>query len=461
MDAAAKRWDVFVSYTGADERWAEWIAWTLQESGRSVLFQKWHMVPGMRWAARMAEGMRGAERTVAVYSKAYLESPHGAVEAEAAYIRDARGSDRRLIPVRIEDCPRSGIFDGIVGIDLFDRDTEDDARRALIDGVRAAEQGSAPPPRRPDWPTRKPPEPTAAHPAFPRGGAGAKRLTEAAFLDRVRNSDYPAGYADALEKLFADLRTLGLTFEWGTAGASLRLRFPGRAEPVSVGWIFTREPGWYGLRDLTLGFDPATAASLPNATPALDAYLAALSEVSDAVRTPKLEAYRFAPDVVVAEQRTIVETVRSLRAALPTAPTIATDSPPRVSAKPERGSAVFEDAIAFAPADQQKELHRLLGWARELERDGLAELSTSAGQGRWVLRLHVAGQRRGLVALWNDHGPALSPFRSVLADVAPRTLALLDERIPGDVRQGNYVTAPLDDEVLDLVRAAYLEAAKG
>ncbi|GAA0248690.1 toll/interleukin-1 receptor domain-containing protein [Cryptosporangium japonicum] len=450
MDRGGKRWDVFVSYTGADQAWAEWVAWVLRESGRSVLFDKWHMVPGERWVARMAEGIRDSERTVAVYSEAYLESEHGATETEGAYLRDPRGVDRRLIPVRIEDCPRRGIFDGIVGIDLFDRASEADARRALIDGVRAAEQGTAPVPDRPGWPGRPAP---ADRPAFPQEGP-AKRLTETTFLDGVRSGGYPAGYAEALRALFAELRELGLTFEWGTAGASARLRFAGRTEPVSVGWIFTRTPGWYGLRDLTLGFDPATAVSLPQARPALDAYRAAVSAVNGAVRVPKLEAYQFAPGVVVAERTAIVEAVRSLCTAVGAAGTDGS----RGAADAARGSAVFEDAIGSAPAERQKELRRLLAWARSVEREGLAELSTSTGRNRWVLRMHVPGRGRGLVVLWNERGPTLSPYRSVFADLAPGTLAQLDARRPGEVRQGSPLTPPLDDTTLDLLRTAYLEA---
>ncbi|WP_063725762.1 toll/interleukin-1 receptor domain-containing protein [Cryptosporangium arvum] len=451
MQNGGKRWDVFVSYTHADRAWAEWVAWVLQESGRTVLFDKWHIVPGMRWVAHMAEGIRTAERTVAVYSEAYLESEHGATETEGAYLRDARGADRRLIPVRIEDCPRRGIFDGIVGIDLFDRVTEADARRALLDGVRAAEQGTAPPPRRPGWPGRDAPD---VRPAFPPRGP-AERLTEAAFLDRVRSGEYPDGYADALGALFGELRELGLTFEWGTAGASVRLRFAGRSQPVSVGWIFTRTPGWYGLRDLTLGFDPATAASFARARPALEAYRTAVSGVEGAVRVPKLEAYRFAPAVVVAERSAIVGAARSLCAAVGTRGPATPVSP----AGPVSGSAVFEDAIGSAPVDRQQELHRLLAWARDLEREGLAELSTSTGRDRWVLRIHVPGRGRGLVVLWNERGPSLSPYRSVFADLAPGALARLDERRPGEVRQGSPLTNPVDDGTLDLLRTAYREAS--
>ncbi|MBL7488603.1 toll/interleukin-1 receptor domain-containing protein [Frankia sp. AgB1.9] len=43
------QWDFFVSYTQVDRRWAEWIAWELEDAGYQVLLQAWDMVPGSNW----------------------------------------------------------------------------------------------------------------------------------------------------------------------------------------------------------------------------------------------------------------------------------------------------------------------------------------------------------------------------------------------------------------------------
>jgi len=106
-------------------------------------------------------------------------------------------------------------------------------------------------------------------------------------------------------------------------------------------------------------------------------------------------------------------------------------------------------------------LRRLLDWAQSLEREGLASLYTSIGKDRWVLNPRLPGQTRGMVVIWNEKGAALSPYRTVLEQLAPRTLAVLDARIPGQVGQGNYVRAEYDEELLDLFRAAYVEARDG
>ena len=84
---AGSGWDFFVSYTQADRAWAEWVAWTLEEDGYQVLVQAWDMVPGSNWIARMQDGVRKADRTVAVLSEDYLGSVFGGAEWQAAWDR--------------------------------------------------------------------------------------------------------------------------------------------------------------------------------------------------------------------------------------------------------------------------------------------------------------------------------------------------------------------------------------
>jgi TIR domain len=37
--------DFFVSYTAADQEWAEWIAWQLEEAGYRTVLQAWDFRP--------------------------------------------------------------------------------------------------------------------------------------------------------------------------------------------------------------------------------------------------------------------------------------------------------------------------------------------------------------------------------------------------------------------------------
>jgi Uncharacterized protein conserved in bacteria len=125
------------------------------------------------------------------------------------------------------------------------------------------------------------------------------------------------------------------------------------------------------------------------------------------------------------------------------------------------GPAEFAAGIDASPIEQQAELRRYLAWAEELAKSGLATLRTGRGQGRWTLVPVVKGGDAGLVTIWNDHGSAISPWRSALTKWAPETLTELDGRVPPiEVAQGNALREVADD-LLQLFRTAYEEAATG
>ncbi|OHV33926.1 MULTISPECIES: tetratricopeptide repeat protein [Pseudofrankia] len=160
-------WDFFVSYTAADQAWAEWISWQLEAGGYRVLVQAWDFVAGTNWQIRMQQGILRAQRTVAVLSAAYLSSVYGQNEWLAAQAADPHGFARKLLPVRIEDCPRPGLMSAIVSIDLFDLDPAQ-ANRHLLDRVRHAVSGRAKPATAPDFPVHRLNAPTS-EPVFPAG----------------------------------------------------------------------------------------------------------------------------------------------------------------------------------------------------------------------------------------------------------------------------------------------------
>jgi hypothetical protein len=140
---------------------------------------------------------------------------------------------------------------------------------------------------------------------------------------------------------------------------------------------------------------------------------------------------------------------------------VASARQPRQSrdARPTPGADAFVDSIKTADPSHHELLRRLCDWARKLEADGLATLFTTVGKGRWVLNPRLPGQNRGMFTIWNDDGAYVSPQRSVLQTEAPGTLARLDERLPGEIRQNNYLTGDIDEEVLALLTDAYVEAA--
>jgi hypothetical protein len=150
------RWDFFISYTQADRAWAEWIAWELDHAGYRVLLQAWDMLPGVDWRQAMQDGIRLAERTLAVLSESYLMSVHGEAEWRAAHEADPNGEFRKLVPVRIEACRRPEPLDKIVAFDLFGL-PEDTARQVLLSQVAAIRVGYAKPRASPVFPGLSPP----------------------------------------------------------------------------------------------------------------------------------------------------------------------------------------------------------------------------------------------------------------------------------------------------------------
>lgn len=138
--------DFFVSYTDHDRKWAEWIAWQLEEGGFSVVIQAWDFTGN--WIVAMDRAMREAERTIVVLSRPYIEALFTHSEWAEAFRRDPTGELDLLVPVKISPVTLSGILAKIVYIDLIEV-SEDEARQRLL--ARANRQRGKPtsPPRFP------------------------------------------------------------------------------------------------------------------------------------------------------------------------------------------------------------------------------------------------------------------------------------------------------------------------
>ncbi|CAI7978777.1 TIR domain-containing protein [Frankia sp. Hr75.2] len=153
--------DFFISYTAADQEWAEWVAWQLEEAGYRVLVQAWDFIPGTNWMAGMQQGIMKAARTIALLSHAYLNSVYGQTEWQAAQAADPLGFARKLIPIRIADCPRPGLLGQIVSFDLFGL-SADAATARLTEQIRILHAGRAKPAATPAFPAQ-----SAARPPLP------------------------------------------------------------------------------------------------------------------------------------------------------------------------------------------------------------------------------------------------------------------------------------------------------
>jgi tetratricopeptide (TPR) repeat protein len=161
----AARPHFFISYTGADRVWAEWIAWQLEEAGYKVKIQAWDFSPGGNFVVEMQKATVECERTIAVFSRNYFLSEFAEAEWAAAFRLDPIGKNEKLIPVRIEACQPPGLLGSIIYIDLVNLD-EATARERLLTGLA---KGRRKPPTEPQFPEASDARFTdsAAKPEFP------------------------------------------------------------------------------------------------------------------------------------------------------------------------------------------------------------------------------------------------------------------------------------------------------
>jgi len=193
-DGDAERKDFFVSYTGVDSLWAEWIAFALEEQGYTVLLQSWDFLTGGNFVLEMDAAARHCDRTIAVLSRAYCQSGFAAPEWAAAFQRDPEAKNGSLIPVRIEDFQPEGLFASISYVDLVGRDAAA-AREELLTEIDLRVKGGR----------HKP----ATTPAFPGASAADDDAVFPGALPAVWNLPirlrHFTGRADLLDEIAAAL----------------------------------------------------------------------------------------------------------------------------------------------------------------------------------------------------------------------------------------------------------------
>jgi hypothetical protein len=128
--------DFWISYTRANEDWAHWIAWVVEQAGFSVVLQAWDFQPGSNFVLEMQKAALAARRIIAVLSPAYLEARFPQSEWAVAFAQDPQGEKRSLVPVVVEKCDVAGLLGQIVHINLVGLDPAD-AQERLLAGLRS------------------------------------------------------------------------------------------------------------------------------------------------------------------------------------------------------------------------------------------------------------------------------------------------------------------------------------
>jgi hypothetical protein len=91
----------FISYTGKDAGWAEWIGWQLEDAGFTVTVQAWDSRPGNDFVVWMDQAVRDADRILVVLSPDYEQALSFTVPEWSAAVGRARVPGRaRDIAIR-------------------------------------------------------------------------------------------------------------------------------------------------------------------------------------------------------------------------------------------------------------------------------------------------------------------------------------------------------------------------
>src|ERR1700751_5068205 len=95
--------DFFISYNCHDEIWAEWIAWQVEEYGYTAIIQSWDVRPGSNLVVEKQAALSRAQRLLLVLSSNFPQSEFTQPEWAAVFADDPRGSEQRLVPVRVNE----------------------------------------------------------------------------------------------------------------------------------------------------------------------------------------------------------------------------------------------------------------------------------------------------------------------------------------------------------------------
>jgi hypothetical protein len=89
----------FISYTASDEKWATWIAGTLEENGYTTCLQAWDFKAGENFVLNMHEALENCDKFIAVLSAEYMEKVYCQAEWTAAFTKDPSSKKGLFIPI--------------------------------------------------------------------------------------------------------------------------------------------------------------------------------------------------------------------------------------------------------------------------------------------------------------------------------------------------------------------------
>ncbi|KPM56380.1 hypothetical protein ACG83_13290 [Frankia sp. R43] len=247
--------DFFVSYAASDQAWAEWVGWQLEAAGYRVILRAWDFGAGSNLVQETQRAISISARTLALLSLAYLMSAADTATLQAVWAADPTGAERRLVVVRLEDCPRPELLRPLIGLDLFGLDDET-ARKRLL-GAAAA--GRRKPGTAPAFPASAAPRFPGPHGTF----GGEPRLSPfpgLAAFGASRAGVFRGREAESrrlADRLVAQAESGGLMVVVGPSGC-------GKSSLVAAGLVprLAEEADWLVTLPMAPGDRPVTALAV-------------------------------------------------------------------------------------------------------------------------------------------------------------------------------------------------------
>jgi tetratricopeptide (TPR) repeat protein len=147
------RYDVFISYSHADEAWVTGtLLPRLEAAGLRVCIDFRDFIAGKAALINMQDAVRNSRHTLLVITQRWVDSEWTFYESLLSRTKEPAGLQRRTIPLRLERCELPEFISMLTYVDLTRPDRLDLAWTQLLTALGAPPtQEAPPPPRREEW----------------------------------------------------------------------------------------------------------------------------------------------------------------------------------------------------------------------------------------------------------------------------------------------------------------------
>ncbi|MFN0110843.1 MAG: TIR domain-containing protein [Blastocatellia bacterium] len=116
------KYQLFISYTEADRKWAEQLYRRLQDRSVKVFFAHESIAPGEKITLQVSDALDTSYKVAMVMSPDYFARPWPRAEWSSALMKDPENRDRRLIPLLRCECDIPDLLADLKAIDFTNND---------------------------------------------------------------------------------------------------------------------------------------------------------------------------------------------------------------------------------------------------------------------------------------------------------------------------------------------------